>query len=57
MSYYDLYYGRKKKQQGKKLGRASRKGLYTFDHDHWGRPEGGGDRHLNKEMKEARQQI
>lgn len=21
MSYYDLYYGRKKKQQGKKLGR------------------------------------
>lgn len=53
MSYYDLYYGRKK-IAGKEVRRASRKGLYTFNHDHWGRPEGGGDRHLNKEMKEAR---
>lgn len=43
MSYYDICYGGKKKQQGNKLGRASRKGLYKFNHDDQGRPEGGGD--------------
>lgn len=42
MSYYDICYGGKK-QQGNKLGRASRQKLHKFNHDDQGRPEGGGD--------------